>query len=79
MCLKALTNLYLETKERKYLDFSKKIADWIIEMQKPSGLFYVRDLLDQDKLVEDGNTWSEQSGSFLVKNAIVLAHLCAIK
>ena len=76
VCLAALTNLYHQTKMKKYLKFSKKMADWLInEMQKEDGSFYARYLLDEKKLQDKGDKWSSQTGTFHAKVAIGLLHL----
>lgn len=37
----AFVELYLSTKEQKYLDIAKRCADWIIETARPDGMVYV--------------------------------------
>lgn len=76
MCLKALVSLYRQTRNKTYLEFSKKIADWLIrDMQKEDGSFCARYLLDKRRLIENGDQWSAQSGSFHAKLTIGLLHL----
>lgn len=75
MCLNALVNLYKETKNKKKLDFSIKIAEWLLKMQKEDGSLYPRYLINEKKVEEKGNKWSKQSGSFHAKGAIGLLNL----
>ncbi len=76
MCIKALVNLYRQTRKEKYLGLSMKITNWLIHnMQKQEGSLYARNLLDEKRLQDDDEKWSAQSGSFHAKNAIGLLHL----
>lgn len=40
MANNAFVELYLATKEQKYLDIARKCADWIIETARPDGIVY---------------------------------------
>ena len=40
MANNAFVELYLSTKEQKYLDIARKCADWIIETARPDGIVY---------------------------------------
>tara|TARA_Y100000294_G_scaffold115844_1_gene107427 strand:- start:411 stop:1583 length:1173 start_codon:yes stop_codon:yes gene_type:complete len=75
MCLNSMINLYKTTGEKKYLDFSLKIAEWLLKMQKVDGCFFTRLLIDRNKLEENGDKWSTQSGAFHAKMALGLLNL----
>ena len=76
MVLYGFVNLYKETKKEIYLEYSKKMADFLIDtMQKEDGSFYA--IYNEEKgLVEDSTKkWSTQPGSFHSKNAMGLVDL----
>lgn len=75
MCLNAFVNLFKQTGDKKYLNFSIKIANWILRMQKKNDSFYTRFFTDNNTLEETGDKWSKQSGSFHAKIAIGLLNL----
>ncbi len=76
MCLKALVNLYRQTRRKTYLKSSVKIGDWLThEMQKEDGSLFARHLLDEKRFQDDDYKWSAQSGSFHAKNIIGLLDL----
>ena len=72
--LNGLVNLYRHTGEKKYLEASKKIGNWMLSMQNPDGSFIpYRDAVGQNKNTME--TWSTQSGSYLSKVCIGLLNL----
>ncbi len=73
--LNGMTLLHETTKEKKYLEFSKKLADFIISKQKEDGSFYAVYDAKNKKLVDDEEKWSNQSGAFHNKLAIGLLKL----
>ncbi len=75
MVLTGLMNVYEETKEQKYLEGAKKIADMLIKMQKPNGEFYAYHNKNTNKMVDSDEKWSTQSGSYHAKLAIGLLKL----
>jgi len=76
MVLYGLINLYKDCKDEKYLEFSKKIADFLINtMRKDDGTFFASyDPKTRDR--EDlPAKWSSQSGSYHAKIALGLTDL----
>jgi len=75
MVLNGLTNLYDITKDKTYLDYSIKLAEFMLKMQKPDGSFYAVYNGKNKSLTDDGEKWSTQSGAFHNKLAIGLLKL----
>ena len=78
MVLNGIINLYEITKEKKYLEFSKKLTDFMIGKQKQDGSFYAVYDAKNNKLTDSGDKWSTQSGAFHNKLAIGLLKLYEI-
>ena len=79
MVLNGVTSLYNITKEKAYLNFSIKLADFMInKMQKPDGSFYAVYHAKNNKLIDDGEKWSTQSGALHAKLSIGLINLYEI-
>jgi uncharacterized protein YyaL (SSP411 family) len=78
MVLNGITNLYEITKENKYLEFSKRLVDFMIGKQKQDGSFYAIYDAKNDKLTDSGDKWSTQSGAFHNKLTIGLLKLYKI-
>lgn len=72
MILTGLMNIYEETKEKKYLEGAKKIADELLKMQKENGEFYAFYNKNTKELIDSDEKWSTQSGSYHAKLAIGL-------
>ncbi|MCK5450137.1 MAG: glycoside hydrolase family 88 protein [Candidatus Omnitrophica bacterium] len=71
MVLYGLVNLYKECGEKKYLEFAKKIADFLIRtMQKEDGLFYASYNPETEEKEDVFLKWSSQSGSYHAKLAL---------
>ncbi len=71
MVLYGLINLYKKCKDKKYLDFSKKIAGLMLkEMRKEDGLFYAVYNPSTGKKEDSPRKWSSQSGSYHAKLAM---------
>ncbi len=76
MVLNGMINLYKPTKNKKYLDASIKIADFLInKMLKEDGSFYAYLDVKKNSLVDTEDKWSTQSGSYHSKLAIGLIDL----
>ncbi len=79
MCLNALANLYKAAKDEKYLEVSRRVADWLVnKMQKKNGSFYTRYFKEKNQFEDNGDKWSKQPGSFLAKVSIGLLNLYGI-
>lgn len=77
--LNGITALYNVTKEKKHLDFCKSLANFMIKkMQKKDGSFHAIYDAKNDLLIDNGDKWSTQSGSFHVKLSIGLINLYEI-
>ncbi|MFH0832250.1 MAG: hypothetical protein V1900_00815 [Candidatus Aenigmatarchaeota archaeon] len=72
MVLFGLANLYRLTQMEKYLDFSVKIADFLLGMQKSDGLFYSIYDTGEKKNLNIGDKWSTVSGSYHAKLSLGL-------
>ncbi len=75
MILNGLVNISKTTKEEKYLQESKKIADFFVRIQKENGSLPAIYNLIEDKFEDTNETWSTHSGSYHAKNSIGLIHL----
>ena len=76
MVLNGVTSLYKETKENKHLDFCVKLANFMIDkMQKQDGSFYAVYDAKNNKLIDNGEKWSTQSGCLHAKLSIGLINL----
>ena len=73
--LNGMANLYEITREEKYIEYSKKLADFMIKMQKSDGSFYAIYDAKNQRLMDDGKKWSTQSGAYHNKLAIGLLKL----
>ena len=75
MVLNGIINLYEITKDEKYLEFSKRLAKFIIGKQKPDGSFYAVYNGKDESLTDNGEKWSTQLGAFHNKLSIGLLKL----
>ena len=76
MVLNGMTSLYNVTKNKKYLDFCENLANFMInKMQKEDGSFYAVYDAKNNKLIDDGEKWSTQSGCLHAKLSIGLINL----
>lgn len=75
MVLNGMTILYETTKDKKHLQYCEKLADFMINKQKKDGSFYAVYDAKNNKLVDDGEKWSTQSGAYHNKLAIGLLKL----
>lgn len=78
MVLFGLINLYKFTKAEKYLNSAEKIADFILKMQKPNGLFYSMYDIKTKKQSDTNDKWSRQSGSYHAKLSLGLLNASEI-
>lgn len=67
MVLFALANLFKETRKEKYLKAAKKIADFLLTLQREDGLFEPIYNTKTGEFINTTRKWSSQSGSFLAK------------
>jgi|TARA_B100001964_G_C14245278_1_gene607115 hypothetical protein len=70
MVLFGMANLYENTKEEKYLEASKKIANFIIRLQKEDGKIFAFYNTKTDEKGDADDKWSNQSGAFHAKVAM---------
>lgn len=79
MVLYGFVNLYKTTKKKKYLEYSKKMADFLIDtMQNTDGSF-IAIYNEKSGVVKNSiKKWSTQPGSFHTKNAMGLSDLFEI-
>ncbi len=75
MILPALVNLHSITGKGEHLEAAKRIADFLISMQKPDGMFYAAYDANNDRRIDSSAKWSSQSGSYHAKLAIGMADL----
>lgn len=76
MVLNGMTSLYKVSKEKMYLDFNEKLANFMIDkMQKEDGSFYAVYDAKNNKLIDNGEKWSTQSGCLHAKLSIGLTNL----
>jgi|SRR3989344_3049852 len=75
MVLNGMVSLYDTTKDKKYLIFCKRLADFILNKQKPDGGFYAVYNGKNNSLIDNGEKWSTQSGALHNKLAIGLLKL----
>ena len=75
MVLNGLTNKYKATKEEKYLQESKRIANWFLELQKEDGSLPAIYNFKKNQIEDTDETWSTHSGSYHAKNSIGLINL----
>jgi rhamnogalacturonyl hydrolase YesR len=75
MILFGIINLYKTTKEQTYLDFSKKIGNFLISCQKSDGLFHAIFNSENKQFVNTKEKWSTQSGSYHAKIAMGMIEL----
>ncbi|MFH1420618.1 MAG: DapH/DapD/GlmU-related protein [Candidatus Aenigmatarchaeota archaeon] len=75
MVMYALTNLYKLTGIDAYLEHAKKIANFLLGMQKSDGLFYATYNAKTGELGDTQDKWSTQSGSYHAKVAMGLIDL----
>lgn len=78
MVLNGMTALFELTKDKKHLEHCKKLADFMISKQKSDGSFYAIYDAKNNKLVDDGEKWSTQSGALHNKLSIGLLNLYKI-
>src|SRR3989339_8167 len=73
MVLYGFANLYKTTNKTIYLEYAKKMADFLVEtMQKPDGSFIAIYNEKTGSVSNSTKKWSTQSGSFHAKNALGL-------
>jgi hypothetical protein len=79
MVLYGFANLYTVTQKPKYIEYAKKMADFLVDrMQKEDGSF-VAIFNEKTGIVPDSTKkWSTQSGSFHAKNALGLVAMYEI-
>ena len=71
MVLYGIVNLYKRTGEKKYLDFARYIAEFLIkDMLKEDGLFFAVFNVSNGTRQDDPWKWSSQSGSYHAKLAL---------
>ena len=75
MVLSGLVNIYLATKEDKYLEAATELAQSLLNAQKDNGLFYAAYDTMTEKYIDVQDKWSTQSGSYHAKLAIGLIDL----
>src|SRR3989344_5589508 len=76
IALNGLMDLYEATGEERYLKVSKDIGSLLVDkMQKEDGSLYPSYDPRSDKLIEDGEKWSTQSGSYHAKMSMGLIKL----
>ena len=79
MVLNGMTSLYKISKDKKYLEFCEELANFMInKMQKQDGSFYAVYDAKNNKLIDDGEKWSTQSGCLHAKLSIGLINLYEI-
>ena len=76
ICANALLDCYLLTKNKKYLNFSKLLSQWIIDDALESdGTIKPYKNLDTKFFEEDTNLWYKQKGCLHIKTIIPLIRL----
>jgi hypothetical protein len=71
IALSGLIDLYNKTKEKRYLNTAEKIGNFLVElMQKEDGSLYASYSHKDEKLKDEGEKWSTQSGSYHAKMSI---------
>lgn len=76
MVLYGMVNLYKVSKKEKYLDFSKKLADFLLrDTLRGDGLFYASYNPSTGEKEDSDAKWSSQSGSYHAKLALGLIDL----
>lgn len=76
MVLNGVTSLYKLTKDKEDLEFCVRVANFMInKMQKPDGSFYAVYDAKNERLIDDGEKWSTQSGCLHAKLSIGLINL----
>ena len=75
MALFGLSSLYKQTKKEKYLEASKKIADFLVRMQKDNGQFFAFYNPGRNFFGDIDDKWSNQSGSYHAKIALGLLNM----
>ena len=76
MVLYGAVNLFRRTEDRKYLDFARSIADFMIEkMGRPGGLFFAIFNAGTGATEDAPWRWSSQSGSYHAKLALGFSDL----
>jgi len=76
MCLNGIVNFYRHTHNKNYLEISKIIGNWLINiMQNKNGSFEARYDLEKKSIMDDEDHWSAHPGTFHMKNAIGLLNL----
>ena len=75
MVLNGMTALYELTKNKKHLEYCKRLANFMISKQKEDGSFYAVYDAKNNKLIDDGEKWSTQSGALHAKLSIGLLNL----
>jgi hypothetical protein len=78
MVLFGITNLYRVKKEAKYLNYAKKLGNFLLNMQKDDGSFYAFLDLKTGLKIDSFAKWSTQSGAFHAKLALSLLNLYEI-
>ncbi len=79
MVLNGVTSLYRLNKDKRDLEFCIKLANFMInKMQKPDGSFYAVYDAKNEKLIDNGEKWSTQSGCLHAKLSIGLINLYEI-
>lgn len=75
MVLYGLVSLYKLTGIDAYLDNAKKIAEFLLTMQRPDGLFFAFYNAKTGQMIDVTDKWSTQSGSYHCKIAMGLIDL----
>jgi len=70
-----LVNLYEQTKKKEYLEAARKIANFLVKMQKKDGSFYAVYDTKSRKFTDSDEKWSTHTGSFHTKPAVGLVKL----
>lgn len=73
--LYSIVSLFNDTKEQKYLDIAKNVANFLLNGQKKDGLFNAMYDAENEKYVDTNDKWSTQSGSYHAKLALGMIEL----
>ena len=79
VCTKGLLDCFAITKEDKFLEYAKKLNQWILdETIQSSGLVNPVKNLETNEFEEDSQVWYKRSGCLHIKLTIPLLHLYKI-
>jgi uncharacterized protein YyaL (SSP411 family) len=79
ICAKGLLDCFAITNEEKFLEYAKKLNQWIVdETIETNGLVKPLKNLESNQFVEDSNVWYKRSGCLHIKLVIPLLQLYKI-